>query len=256
MSTKRVGFEEYLRIKNYSDNTVYVYLLYSRLLNNDNPKQIDVDNLLSQHNNGVVRAFLKVYLYEYLRKGSLIITRQRGREIRYSKDKGLDYERYKQIRHMVVDRRLGLMMDISFEANLRVSELVHLKPTNIDFIKNEVTGIGKGKVEYVGFLSKETIKELMSYISEYRIKDDEFIFPITRQRVWAIYKRYEKYWGVHYHPHLQKHSRNIHMRDVLKLNDGERQYYNRHKNRDTTINVYGGSDVSELPKKIKDGFGE
>ena len=254
-------FKEYLTVKNYSEKTIYGYMLYYRLFkkrrkitNNRIKSQRTVNSFLAKHNNAVARAFMRIYIKEFLERGDIIIHSKRGREIRRIMDKGLTYERYLQLRDKVVDTRLGLMMDLMFEANLRVSELLALTPNHFDFEKGEVRGFGKGRVEYIGFISDKTIKSLIEYIKTYVPADDARIFNITRQRVWQIFKVYDKVWGFHYHPHLQKHTRNVHMRDVLKLSDAERQRYNRHVKRETTVMVYGSSDVAALGPKIMSGY--
>ena len=91
MNDEKISFKEHLELRKYSPVTIYNYTLYCRIFNNENPTQTQVDRFLKQHNNNVVRAFMKIYLYEYLEIYDIHIMRLRGRSVRHARDKGLDY---------------------------------------------------------------------------------------------------------------------------------------------------------------------
>lgn len=75
-----------------------------------------------------------------------------------------------------------------FSTGLRASEVISLTPQNINFDGNFLFIRGKGnKIRNVDIPAALTI-QLQLYIKSRRIKNNQAIFPITRQRVYQIVK--------------------------------------------------------------------
>jgi integrase/recombinase XerD len=94
-----------------------------------------------------------------------------------------------------------------WRTGVRVSEVINVTPKDIEF-KNGVVNIRKakgGRQRRVP-LDEETLKMLSDYILALNIPDDRPIFPIKRNRVFNIVKKYGNITGVNIHPHTLRHS--------------------------------------------------
>ncbi len=105
-----------------------------------------------------------------------------------------------------------LLLDFMWRTGVRVSEVINVKPRDIE-LKNNVVNIRKakgGKQRRV-LLGDETLKMLSDYICEGNIPEDQPIFPIQRDWVYKLVKRYGDVMGVKIHPHTLRHSFAIHL---------------------------------------------
>ena len=112
-----------------------------------------------------------------------------------------------------------LMAKLMYSAGLRVSELVHLKPENLD-IRNGYGWVrhGKGNKDRMFIIAESIKEELASYISKECASSDSYIFRgfnghITTATVRAIIKKAIKSTKIHkhVHPHTLRHSFSTHL---------------------------------------------
>jgi len=80
----------------------------------------------------------------------------------------------------------------------RIEEALNLKPRDFDWTRNNltlrVTKIKARKGETIGKartlpVSSQFIRKVRSYINKNNIKDNDFLFPITKQAVWQMMRR-------------------------------------------------------------------
>ncbi len=105
-----------------------------------------------------------------------------------------------------------LMLRILWRAGCRVSELLNIAPSDIEF-NNQVVNITKakgGKQRRV-LLDEETLTLLSEYISLSNIREDRPIFGIKRCQVHTLVKKYGRMVNVNIHPHTLRHSFAIHL---------------------------------------------
>jgi integrase/recombinase XerD len=105
-----------------------------------------------------------------------------------------------------------LLLRFLWRTGVRVSEVINVTPNDIEF-KNRVVNIRKakgGRQRRVP-LDEETLKMLSDYILASNILEDEPVFPVKRDRVFKIVKKYGNMSGVKIHPHTLRHSFAIHM---------------------------------------------
>lgn len=116
------------------------------------------------------------------------------------------------------------MFELLYSSGLRVSEIVNLKISNIDFDEGLIRFIGKGEKERitpVGETSKLFLKKYLNiarFNIEKEIKSD-YVFlnkngkKLTRQGFWKILKKYDKKinLGKNLYPHIFRHSFATHM---------------------------------------------
>ncbi len=111
-----------------------------------------------------------------------------------------------------------LILQLLYSSGLRVSEIVNIKPVDIDF--NENTGWvrqGKGKKDRMFILSKKLSKKLEKFINKHR--DWNYIFsqekPLTTRNIQKIVQKTAQKAGIdkQVHPHTLRHSFATHLLD-------------------------------------------
>jgi integrase/recombinase XerD len=111
------------------------------------------------------------------------------------------------------------MLELIYAAGLRVSELIHLKLTDINTEACFVRAYGKGSKERIIPFGRHAKKKLDTYIQDARpilLKNhvSSFLFvarsgkPMTRQGFWKLLKRYAGAAGIRQNvtPHSMRHS--------------------------------------------------
>ena len=88
--------------------------------------------------------------------------------------------------------RIGLMMDITLNGGLRISETLAIKISDVIFDRNQITITTlkrKTKAHVVDLLFPEaTIKICKKITDHLQLKDDDELFPYTRQWAWKCFK--------------------------------------------------------------------
>ncbi len=117
-------------------------------------------------------------------------------------------------------KRDRAMIELLYATGLRVSELVSLKVTSLNFENNLLLTLGKGSKERFVPFGRSARKVIITYLEESRdffIKkypDSPWLFPgrkgqhLSRQGFWKILNRYEKKAGIKTRitPHSLRHS--------------------------------------------------
>ena len=146
-----------------------------------------------------------------------------------------------------------LIIQLLYSSGLRVSEIVNLKPSDLDF--NENIGwvrSGKGKKDRMFILSKKISKKLENFSK--RFSDWNYIFskekPLTTRNIQKIVQKTTEKAGIEksVHPHTLRHSFATHLLengvDIRKI-----QVLLGHASL-TTTQIYAHVSSKEL-KKIK-----
>jgi integrase/recombinase XerD len=105
-----------------------------------------------------------------------------------------------------------LLLRFMWRTGVRVSEVINVTPKDVEF-KNGVVNIRKakgGRQRRVP-LDEETLKMLSDYVLTLNTPEDQPIFPIKRNQVFNIVKKYGNMVGVKIHPHTLRHSFAIHL---------------------------------------------
>ncbi|GAB4537734.1 MAG: site-specific tyrosine recombinase XerD [Thermodesulfovibrionia bacterium] len=116
------------------------------------------------------------------------------------------------------------ILEIIYSSGLRVSEVVNIKMTDINFDAGFITVIGKGSKERIVPVSEVTLQTIKRYISELRPsilrkRNSDILFlakggkAMTRQRVWQLIKRYSKGLSISISPHTLRHCFASHLLD-------------------------------------------
>lgn len=153
-----------------------------------------------------LRSFLK-YLakrdIKALAPEKLELAKQEDREVSF-----LEEDELEKFLKSPEDLRDKAILETLFSTGLRVSELISLKRTEIDFNRGEFTVRGKGSKLRVVFLSDSAIKAIEAYL-EKRTDIEPELFPFTVRTVQRIVRKYAIKSGIvgkKVSPHSLRHS--------------------------------------------------
>lgn len=212
-------FENKLRFRNYSEQTILTYLNYADKFLSNYDKDIyhiplkEAERYLMEYKyssisqqNQIISAVKSLYVNVVGRKlKTLNITRPR-KEKKLPKviDKDFLLERINGIDNL----KHKAILSLGYSVGLRVSEVINLKIEDIDskrmviYVKN-----AKGKKDRVVPLSPTLLKTLRDYFKKHRPK--EYLFNgqfINKYSTTSINKLVKKYLGSDNHFHLLRHS--------------------------------------------------
>jgi len=120
--------------------------------------------------------------------------------------------------HTLVRLRNFAIMMLFLDTGLRLSELVNLRLSKIDFAIGEMTILGKGNKERKVPVGSQTKRALIEYLSKERPEpenplDEDTVFlnsdrrPITQNVVEKVFERVKKAAGLpKFHPHICRHT--------------------------------------------------
>ena len=119
-------------------------------------------------------------------------------------------------------RRDRAMLELMYASGLRVSELVSLRPLDIDFQTNMLRVFGKGRKERIVPIHQRAAAIMDDYLKNTRpdfMPRDSHVFlnrsglGLTRQAVWKIIRRYSAAAGIErdISPHTMRHTFATHL---------------------------------------------
>lgn len=239
-----MDFKEFLDLAGYSANTKQQYGYYEKHMPTK-PTQADINALVMKHNNNVFRAFLKLYLEDFLKINGIEIPRIRG----HMRQKRIKFLTGREIAALYrgAKLRLRIIILLGFESGLRIGEMLGIKPTDIDFVTGELRILGKGNKEDIVPLSPRAQKLLKIYIKRRKIGQNEKVFPTYRQKVNHLLKKLgNRTINKHVSSHMLRHSCGVYLRrrgmDLKQI-----QSFLRHSKLETT-GIYTTATKDEVRK--------
>jgi len=140
--------------------------------------------------------------------------------------KALEIDEVKRLLSVMLESKYYLrdiaMLELMYASGLRVSELVRLKLSDINFEAGFIRVKGKGDKERVVPIAQRSIDKIKNYLTKLRPallkkKASEYVFlnnrgqPMTRQRFWQNIKAIGRIAGVNVTPHMIRHSFATHL---------------------------------------------
>ncbi|MDI6865430.1 MULTISPECIES: site-specific tyrosine recombinase XerD [Thermodesulfovibrio] len=140
--------------------------------------------------------------------------------------KALEIDEVKRLLSVMLESKYYLrdiaMLELMYASGLRVSELVRLKLSDINFEAGFIRVKGKGDKERVVPIAQRSIDKIKNYLVKLRPvllkkKASEYVFlnnrgqPMTRQRFWQNIKAIGRIAGVNVTPHMIRHSFATHL---------------------------------------------
>ena len=235
-------FELYLKTeKKYSSNTITTYITnicqFFDYNNKDVFKVTDKDvrifleyldkQGISSKSIANKISSLKTF-YKYLKTENSPLDKIELPKIQKSLPKSLNEEDINKLLDIELndkfDYRNKAMIELLYATGLRISELINLKITNINFDQDYVKTIGKGSKERIIPIGEYAMYYLKIYIDLYRNdflknKESEYIFisnhgkKMTRQTFFLLLKKIAKEKGIKtdFSPHTLRHSFATHL---------------------------------------------
>jgi integrase/recombinase XerD len=146
-----------------------------------------------------------------------------------------------------------LMLRVLWRSGIRVSELVNIRPKDIEW-DNGVVNIlkAKGGKQRRILLDSETISMLSRYVSETELGDENRLFPLTTRHVWHVVRKYGRMVGIDVHPHTLRHSFAIHLvRSGLDLRRVQKLLGHSNLNTTQVYLQFNDQDLREGYNKIE-----
>jgi len=134
------------------------------------------------------------------------------------------YELLSKPQNEALSLRDKAILEIIYSSGLRVSEVINIKVSDINFEAGFITVKGKGSKERVVPVNETTLQTIKAYINELRPsilkrRNSDILFlakggkQMTRQRVWQLIKRYSKGLSMEVSPHTLRHCFASHLLD-------------------------------------------
>lgn len=143
-----------------------------------------------------------------------------------------------------------VLIIVLFDTGVRISELLNLKVSGIDWRNSFITVTRKGgRVEIVNISSK-ALAVLAKWIGMRAADDERVLMGLTYHEAWRTIKKVGKRTGINIHPHMLRHSRAV----QLLLDGAEMNIVKEHLghvNIATTINIYGKLRAIDVKGKLK-----
>jgi len=235
-------FEEWLKNRSLSKNTIQQYLYYYIKYGNSPINQVFFTKFISKVNNSVSKSFLRnlkeFIIVNYKELGFskediidinlIVIPKFAGRKAKEIKEV-LSIDDISKIEQQLLSEELKLMLLISFYGALRVSEVLKIRIKSFNWNEwklNQSKPIelkikGKGNKDRIIYISNKIAERLGNFIegnlrrykkTDYLIfnnKDTEFETIKSKSTIWGkILKKAGKDAGltIDVHPHLLRHS--------------------------------------------------
>lgn len=108
-----------------------------------------------------------------------------------------------------------LILELLYSEGLRVSELVNIKLSDIDFTNQQVKVLGKGNKERFIPIPTRTIDLIKTYIGNKKINFTVKLIDLSVVRIWQLIKEYAKKVGLtkKISPHTMRHTFATHLLD-------------------------------------------
>ena len=173
-----------------------------------------------------LRSFIKFLLQEGIIKKSPIINLLLPKRIKKLPHALSKKEVLSLIEAPCIEKKNGIkyraILEFLYATGVRVSELINVSLSDIDFDVGYVRIKGKGRKERIVLIGKESEKWVKKYIEEVRVLDDKkkltFLFltqqgnPYTRQGIWDLIKKMARKAGIKkVSPHTLRHSFATHL---------------------------------------------
>lgn len=251
-------FEEFMQLKQYTQQTIYVYKSLKKHLP-DTPTQEDVNQFLINRPYPTARAFLKSYVWDYRhmqREIDIIKLKAKHTHNKLILERVLndnDYELF--ISKLPI--RESIMCRILKECGMRQNAILVLNMSNIDLIERKLVWIDKGRKECSGYISQETKDLLLSWLKNHyggidKIDFSTPIFGVKRSNFWRVLNAVSKQlFNKSVSSHWMKRTCGRWLEDN-GFDLEERQFYLHHSDPRTTQKHYSFKKGSSVMDKVKD----
>lgn len=261
-----ITFQEYLKLSKYSANyTTNILLLHGRLMQVTQGEltQNNIDTYLQIHNTHMARRAIHLYssYLKHIGEAQPLVEIQKLRKRRYFAldDISFTAQEVELIINQANNLHDKLLIKLTYEGGMRVSEVINIKRGEIDYDNNEIRIVGKGNKARRIVFSKTTRSMLLDYAHTRDnfcpylfIKETNLVErQLNRHQALNLIKRLAKK-AIPYKKatfHMLRHSRGRNLRearvDTMTIKD-----YLGHKNVNTT-QIYTQVDQQLVRDEVK-----
>jgi len=166
----------------------------------------------------------------------------------------LEKELVDEIIFRTLKRRDRLMLELMARGGMRVSEVLKLRPRDIDGRKLILRDPKSGRQAEVVFIPQKVADRLKTYVEQKEMEPDERIFPLTYQGARAMVVKAGKLINIHLRPHdLRRHAATHASRSGTPL-EVVSKIILRHVNLSTTQRYLGKISEKEALKWIENVY--
>ena len=257
--------KEYMKLNKYSENyTNNILLLHNALQKyvTTGYTQENIDRYLQVHNTHMARRAITLY-FEYLKHINepippINIKRLYKRRYFTLEDISFSQEEIQKIIDAAENLHDKLLIKLTYEGGLRVSEAINIKRKDIDYRNQEIRVVGKGNKPRLIVFSDKTKIMLLDYIHT-RDEFNPYLFikeinlverQLDRFKALNIVKKLCKKAlpGRPAHFHMLRHSRGRHLREQ-KVDSMTIKDYLGHRDVSTT-QIYTQVDQQMVRKEV------
>jgi len=210
--------KDYFKIKQYSQNYERIILFYIKKISTISSGYINpilLKKFQVAHPNRMVYNSIRILLLTHSKMNileNIIKPRKQKEKLRkFLKKKEFDilfkYLKNRRYRHKKANKEIHLIALIGFDTGLRIRTILDLKPSNFDIEDKKVYGYSKGNKKFIIPMTARLQKELLTYIQEENIKQNEKLFKTCYEnnRNSLNYATF-KLFGKRINPHELRHS--------------------------------------------------
>lgn len=246
-----ISFDVWINNRFENKNTAKQYLNCHRLWKREG-HQLDkkgVEEYISNHNHGLSRAFVKIFL-EYNEIKDIEIPNPRSR-------KGVKIYNFltkKQVDYIINNLPLkeSIMVRLYFETGLRLNELLNRQVHDFDLNARTVRGIGKGNKPFEEKYSNRTRDILISFLGKLDRIDYPFKYDVghSDKKFGYLLKKKCVEMGIpQVTPHKFRHALGHHLRADKGLDLEQIRVKLRHEKL-STVQIYATATKEEVDDKI------
>jgi len=153
------------------------------------------------------------------------------------------------------DPRNRLILELMARGGMRISEVLNIKPRDVEERKIVITEPKSGKETEVVFMPQKTAHRLKDYINTKKIKNEQRIFPITYPAARRAVMQAGELVGIYLRPHdLRRHSATYASRSGTPIEIVSKIIL-RHSNLSTTQRYLGKVSDLEAMRWIENLYG-
>jgi integrase len=256
VDSRLVDFDEYLVKRKVAQGTRKLYIddlsIWLETIDNPEPTQADAQKYIDSLTrlSAATIAIIAHAMMKWFKFRGIVLELETPK-VRQSDPQYLTVKEFSDALEKCVSQLEKTMLIVLFDSGVRISELINLNLSDINYTNKTITVTRKGgKVDTVN-ISDKALNELSRWIESRNITSDRIFGEMTYYTAWEIFKKIGLRIGKHLHPHMLRHSRAIQMLIAGAPMHIVQQHLG-HVNIATTANIYSKFTVGDLRKQIPD----
>lgn len=250
VSNNLFAFESYLNKRVDSSTTKMYVKAVERWLDSGSNPQRYIDTMAEKYSSSTVNIAAHAIMRWYKWKGTPLELDIPS--VEYPRPDYLNMNQIYALMNNCTSLLENVLVVVLFDTAVRISELLNLKISDINWRKGFIGVVRKGNRPDQVNIGPRALKLLKEYVDNRNTlgdDDDRVFMGLTYMDAWRKINAIGKRANIDVHPHILRHSRAIQM-----LMDNTEPYVVQqhlgHLRLSTTMDIYGKFIVTDLKKKI------